>query len=88
MLATAIPATPRRNRTQTSGESAPRRDGEDMEGLALPPRYPLLFLDYRPRYARDPRIEKRIAMGEELRRMFMEKFGQCIIDKYRPTAIT
>ena len=98
--ATAIPTTPRRSRTtpstpkrtpgsQTRGKSTPRRNGEDdMEELSLPPRYRPVFLDHRQWYARDPRIEKEIAMGEELRRMFMEKFGQSVIDKYRPTATT
>ena len=96
-----IPTTPRRNRTtpstpkrtpgsRTRGKSTPRRNGEDdAEGeLALPPRYRPVFLDHRQWYTRDPRIEKEIAMGEELRRAFMEKFGQSVIDKYRPTATT
>ena len=96
-----VPSTPRRNRatpstpkrtpgSRTSGKSTPRRDGEDDTegGLALPPRYRPIFLDHRQWYARDPRIEKEIAMGEELRRAFMEKFGQSIIDIYRPTATT
>jgi len=95
----AVPSTPRRNRTapstpkrtpgsRTRGKSTPRRNGEDDVGdeLALPPRYRPVFLDHRQWYARDPRIEKEIAMGEELRKVFMEKFGQSIIDKYRPTA--
>ena len=99
--ATTIPTTPRRNRTtpstpkrtpgsQTRGKSTPRRNGEDDLGdeLALPPRYRPVFLDHRQWYARDPRIEKEIVMGEELRRTFMEKFGQSVIDKYRPTATT
>jgi len=48
-----------------------------------------VFLDHRQWYTRDARIEKEIAMGElELRRTFMEKFGQSVIDKYRPTATT
>ena len=97
-LATAIPTTPRRDRTapstpkrtpgsQTRSKSTPRRNGEDdMEELVLPPGHRPVFLDHRQWYARDPRIEKEIAMGEELRRMLMEKFGQPIIDKYRPTA--
>ncbi|KAF9643594.1 hypothetical protein BDM02DRAFT_3191430 [Thelephora ganbajun] len=99
--ATAVPTTPRRKRTTPStpkrtpgsrgkGKSTPRRNGEDDgEGeLELPPRYRPVFLDHRQWYARDPRIEKEIAMGEELRRTFREKFGQSIIDKYRPTATT
>lgn len=99
--ASAIPRTPRRNRTapstpkrtpgsRTRGESTPRRNGQDgtEDEVALPPRYRPVFLDHRQWYARDPRIENEIAMGEELRRMFMEKFGQSIIDKYRPTAVT
>lgn len=99
--ATAIPTTPRRNRTtpstpkrtsgsRTRGKSTPRRNGEDdaEDELALPPRYRPVFLDHRQWYARDPRIEKEVAMGGELRRTFMEKFGQSIIDKYRPTATT
>ena len=98
---TPIPTTPRRNRitpstpkrtpgSRTRDKSTPRRNREDdVEGeLALPPRYRPVFLDHRQWYARDPRIEKEIAMGEELRRTFMEKFGQSIIDKYRPTATT
>lgn len=99
--ATTIPTTPRRNRTapstpkrtpgsRTRGKSTPRRNGEDdvEDELALPPRYRPVFLDHRQWYARDPRIEKEIAMGEELRRTFLEKFGQSVIDKYRPTAAT
>lgn len=99
--ATGVPTTPRRNRTapstpkrtpgsRTRGKSTPRRNGEgDAEnGLALPPRYRPVFLDHRQWYTRDPRIEKEISMGEELRRTFLEKFGQSIIDKYRPTATT
>ena len=98
--ATAIPTTPRRNRSapstpkrtpgsQTRGKSTPRwNDEDDMVELVLPPRHRPAFLDHRQWYARDPRIERGIVMGEELRRMFMEKFGQSIIDKYRPTAIT
>ena len=98
---TIVPTTPRRNRTapstpkrtpgsRTRGKSTPRRNGEDdAEGeLGLPPRYRPVFLDHRQWYARDPRIEKEIAMGEELRRTFLEKFGQSIIDKYRPSATT
>ena len=100
-LVSAIPRTPRRNRTtpstpkrtpgsRTRAGSTPRRNDEDGVGdqLALPPRYRPVFLDHRQWYARDPRIEKEVAMGEELRRSFMEKFGQSIIDKYRPTAAT
>ena len=99
--ATTPPTTPRRNRTtpstpkrtpgsRTRGKSTPRRNHEDdAEGdPALPPRYRPVFLDHRQWYARDPRVEKEIAMGEELRRTFMEKFGQSIIDKYRPVATT
>ena len=99
--ATAVPTTPRRNRTapstpkrtpgsRTRSKSTPRRDrGDDTEGeLGLPPRHRPVFLDHRQWYARDPRIEKEIAMGDELCRTFMEKFGQSIIDKYRPTATT
>ena len=99
MPATTTPTTPRRNRTapstpkrtpgsRTRGKSTPRRNyGDDVENeVALPPRYRPVFLDYRQWCARDPRIEKEVAMGEELRRTFMEKFGQSIIDKYRPTA--
>ena len=98
---TTVPMTPRRNRTgpstprrtprsRTRGKSTPRRNGEDdvEVELALPPRYRPVFLDHKQWYARDPRIEKEIAMGEELRRTFLEKFGQSIIDKYRPTATT
>lgn len=99
--ASTIPRTPRRNRTapstpkrtpgsRTRGESTPRRNGQDgaEDEVALPPRYRPVFLDHRQWYARDPRIEKEIMMGEELRRTFMEKFGQSIIDRYRPTATT
>jgi len=99
--ATTIPATPRRNRTapstpkrtpgsRTRGKSTPRRNGEDdtENELALPPRYRPVFLDHRQWYVRDPRIEKEIAMGEELRRTFREKFGESVIDKYRQTATT
>jgi hypothetical protein len=98
---TTVPTTPRRNRTapstpkrtpgsRTRGKSTPRRNSEDdAEGeLVLPPRYRPVFLDHRQWYARDPRIEKEIAMGEELRRTFLEKFGQSVIDKYRPSATT
>lgn len=96
-----IPRTPRRNRTapstpkrtpgsRTRGGSTPRRSGEygAHDEVALPPRYRPVFLDHRQWYARDPRIENEIAMGEELRRAFTEKFGQSIIDKYRPIATT
>jgi len=96
--AAIVPTTPRRSRTmpstpkrtpgsRTRGKSTPRRGGrDDAEGeLALPPRYRPVFLDHRQWYARDPRIEEEVAMGEELRRVFMEKFGQSVIDKYRPT---
>ena len=99
--ATVVPTTPRRNRTapstpkrtpgsRTRGKSTPRRNREDDAegGVALPLRYRPVFLDHRQWYARDPRIEKEIAMGDELRRTFMEKFGQSIIDKYRPAAVT
>jgi hypothetical protein len=94
---TVVPTTPRRNRagpstpkrtpgSRTRGKSTPRRNGEgDTEDeFALPPRYRPVFLDHRQWYARDPRIEKEITMGQELRRSFMEKFGDSIIDKYRP----
>jgi len=99
--ATTVPTTPRRNRTalstpkrtpgsRTRGKSTPRRNGEDdaQDEFGLPSRYRPVFLDHRQWYARDPRIEKEIAMGEELRRTFLEKFGQSIIDKYRPTTTT
>ena len=99
--ATAVPTTPRRIRTapstpkrtpgsRTRGKSTPRRGGEgDAEDEPeLPPRYRPVFLDHRQWYARDPRIEKEIAMGEELRRTFLDKFGQSIIDKYRPASTT
>ena len=99
--ATAMPTTPRRNRTapstpkrtpgsRTRGRSTPRRNGEDdvEDQPELPPRYRPVFLDHRQWYARDPRIEKEIVMGEELRRTFMERFGQSIIDQYRPVATT
>ena len=99
--AQVIPRTPRRNRitpstpkrtpgSRTRGESTPRRNGKDRaeDEVALPPRYRPVFLDHRQWYARDPRIEREISTGKELRRMFMEKFGQSIIDKYRPTATT
>jgi hypothetical protein len=99
-VATA-PTTPRRNRTtpstpkrtpgsRTRGESTPRRNREDdTRGEAvLPPRYRPVFLDHRQWCARDPRIEKEIVMGEELRRTFLEKFGQSIIDRYRPATAT
>lgn len=89
------PTTPRRNRTapstpkrtpgsRTRDKPTPRRNGEDDE-LTLPSRYRPVFLDYRQWYARDPRIEKEIGMGAELRSAFMEKFGQSVIDKYRPS---
>ena len=97
----AVPRTPRRNRTTpstpkrtpgslTRGQSTPKRNNEDgvEDEVALPQRYRPVFLDHMQWYARDPRIEKEIAMGEELRRTFMERFGQSIIDKYRPTATT
>ena len=98
--ATSMPTTPRKNRTapstpkrtpgsRTRGKSTPkRRDEDETEELVLPPRYLPVFLDHKQWYARDPRIEKEIMMGEELRRTFMEKFGRSIIDKYRPTATT
>ena len=99
--ATVMPTTPRRNRTapstpkrtpgsRTRDKSTPRRNRESgvEDEVALPPRYRPVFLDHRQWYTRDPRIEKEIAMGEELRRTFMEKFGLSIIDKYRPTATT
>jgi hypothetical protein len=44
-----------------------------------------MFLDRRQWCARDPRVEKGIAVGQELRRSFIEKFGQSTIDKHIPT---
>ena len=98
---TTAPTTPRRDRTtpstpkrtpgsRTRGKSTPRRNREDdAEGEpVLPPRYRPVFLDHRQWYARDPRVEKEIAMGEEFRRTFLETFGQSIIDKYRPVTAT
>jgi hypothetical protein len=44
-----------------------------------------VFLDHRKWRARDPGVEKGIAVGQELCRSFMEKFGQSTIDKDIPT---
>jgi len=99
-LSDVPPSTPRRNRRSNSSSPTKKTPNSkarkipsllaldhDTSLLSEPIRFRSIFVDNRQWVIRDPKVEREVRKGEDIKKKLLETYGESFIEKYRPVTV-